>query len=154
MKSERHARAIARASGPMGNQIYIIVGEGDSGCMEKGSPLSARTLQESLQSQTSPTDSSEISILIRGKSGFGQTSSFFPWKLICPGVRRHPQQLLTKGLSTADLSRPIGPHRIVSTIWSTCYFIKKNKIKINSFLIHSVSTLQTTTGHKNKKHGL
>ena len=72
-------------------------------------PQPARTQQESLQMQTQPTDSSEIFFLIRGKSGFGQTSLFLPWKVICPGVRRHPQQLLTTGSSSADFWRTVGP---------------------------------------------
>lgn len=46
--------------------------------------------------QTMPNDSSEISVLIRGKSGFGQTSSSLPWKLMRPDVRQKPQLLLSK----------------------------------------------------------
>lgn len=67
---------------------------GDTEPVAKGSLLSARVCK----TQTSPSDNLEISILIRWKSGFGQTSSFLPWKLICPGVRRHPRWLVTKGL--------------------------------------------------------
>ena len=90
--------------------------------MGRGSPLSARSQRECLKTQTSPSDSSEISILIRGKSGFGQTSSFLPWKLICPGVRRHPQWLVTEGVSTADFCKPAGPtgwirNLVVGFLW-------------------------------------
>lgn len=93
----------------------------------KGSPLSARSQWECLKTQTSPSDSSEISILIRGESGFGQTSSFLPWKLICPGVRRHPQRLLTRGLST---KRPVGPTECIHNL------LLQLLLKTNSFQIY------------------
>lgn len=92
----------------IGNPLYHIVGRkatGDAEPIGKGSSLSARVFENP---DFTLWQLGNIHFN-KGKSGFGETSLFLPWKLVCPGVRRHPQWLLTKGLSTADSCTRVGP---------------------------------------------
>lgn len=67
----------------------------------------------------------------KGKSGFGETSSFLPWKLVCPGVRRDPWWLNYSTVAPTDYVPTL-----VSRVWwkreAQCVFWSDNGFNFSS----------------------